>query len=1060
MARRRFLPLIVLTVLGTIWLLLRLAQVQIVEHEVWAEEAANLVRKGNIVPFVRGEIRDRRGRRVVVDRQLYEVEFVYRDFRRGHPLGLVAHAWSTLHLLPVPLDEARPRLVPWARALASLTPGDLSRFAEGKGIETPDLRIPPSPEGGGDLVLHRSRDLSYYIAELVGLDRADRKALRKLPDDVKEQTSYLQFAARRRGRNADEFLVELEQRIDDSTRFLIRLANLREESEGQGVNAGGASPLDRLVADLERRRRRVEDQAAGDLFGAAAGFAAGRLEPAQIARHFDLAWLSKRMCWDAQRTEEWLLESRKSWLKSLDEYVLPRLALEMVFARREGKDAQCVLDQLASLYVSSEEWGREGERRDWKSFERLQVFDELPDLFEVRLPRRLAKQTPQLLPIQDERLRKAAFEGADEFEMLARVEAWSGPSAEDVAPGALRAGASQWRELLDDRNEAGLRARCRELIEGWEAWFSVGLDQRFAKLRELHRDQDGSGDRLKWSRGRLDRAQERADYSLIDRGSRPVRVMSRANYDVVHLITRYPEWFRGFEVKRSHRRVPLTRDYAGRPLAQALIGGIRKPQLEELRMQQEQVLKFEELRRLGQRDEEDQVKLENLVRSIDQPDDWRGASGIEAQFDRELSGKNGYEESSGLQERAHHSRFVQQSIKRVDGQPLELTLDLDLQREALFCLEHPSPDPDKNSRDLEWLAAPTGALVLMTVEGEVLAAASVPVQDRPRADGSMTTRDQARERTLTKPDFQPAGSVFKPLAAVFALDRLGLDPTEVVECKREAGEPRAAYKGLGCWKKHGHGEVDLEGALIGSCNCYFAWLGESHYTAQDFKALADEFGFGHPTGVRTVGDRRRRGLLEDTVPEIFTRRFRPRNFLEAGNGLGIVEVTPMQVARAFAGLASGVLPQVRLVRRVGEGVFEARGRRLSLSDASLQRVRDSLLLVTNDCKGSAHKALQATLCRKCGNRIPSDRRPIGFPMAAKTGSADLTSEGRLINGEERVPKHTWVAGWFPADEPRFVLVVFVNRTYFTSSHNAAWIAQQFLTRDVVIRWLADQGVVP
>jgi cell division protein FtsI/penicillin-binding protein 2 len=81
-------------------------------------------------------------------------------------------------------------------------------------------------------------------------------------------------------------------------------------------------------------------------------------------------------------------------------------------------------------------------------------------------------------------------------------------------------------------------------------------------------------------------------------------------------------------------------------------------------------------------------------------------------------------------------------------------------------------------------------------------------------------------------------------------------------------------------------------------------------------------------------------------------------------------------------------------------------------------------------------------------------------MAAKTGSADLTSAPKLIDGQERVLKHTWVAGWFPADEPRFVLVVFVHRTYFTSSHNAVWIAQQFLTRDVVARWLADQGIVP
>ena len=58
MARRRFGPLVVAVVVATAVLIGRLAQVQVGEHEVWADEAAALVRVGRVVPYRRGEIRE------------------------------------------------------------------------------------------------------------------------------------------------------------------------------------------------------------------------------------------------------------------------------------------------------------------------------------------------------------------------------------------------------------------------------------------------------------------------------------------------------------------------------------------------------------------------------------------------------------------------------------------------------------------------------------------------------------------------------------------------------------------------------------------------------------------------------------------------------------------------------------------------------------------------------------------------------------------------------------------------------------------------------------------
>ena len=53
-------------------------------------------------------------------------------------------------------------------------------------------------------------------------------------------------------------------------------------------------------------------------------------------------------------------------------------------------------------------------------------------------------------------------------------------------------------------------------------------------------------------------------------------------------------------------------------------------------------------------------------------------------------------------------------------------------------------------------------------------------------------------------------------------------------------------------------------------------------------------------------------------------------------------------------------------------------------------------------------------------------------------------------------KHTWIAGWFPAEAPRAVFVVYVHDTSETSSHSAVYVARQLLASPAVKRWLEAQ----
>ena len=311
---------------------------------------------------------------------------------------------------------------------------------------------------------------------------------------------------------------------------------------------------------------------------------------------------------------------------------------------------------------------------------------------------------------------------------------------------------------------------------------------------------------------------------LKDRGSRTFPVVRRPEYALIHMLTRYPERFEGFEVRESSERRLLT-DARGVPFAGGLIGNVRTQGIREVMSQREIAHDLAGLLRRGRRDEEQTERLLLLVRQVSRVDEFYGSEGIEGHFDRHLTGRNGYRELRGLQEIQSGEGVAAVDLPPEDGDPLVLTLDLDLQRAAMECLERPAEDPDPSARDYNWLSRPTGAIVLIRPDGDVLVAASFPDRDRGTA-----VRDSALERTLRRPGFQPPGSVFKPFVAAWALDNVGFDPGEAVDCTLLLSGRGCGYLDLACWKEWGHGLVDLHDALKHSCNGYFAWLGDRYTT--------------------------------------------------------------------------------------------------------------------------------------------------------------------------------------------------------------------------------------
>lgn len=1069
-AGRRFGPLVVLVVLGLGALVARLFQVQIGEHEVWAREAANLTRSEETIPYLRGRILDRNGQELVRDEEAYAVRFVYREFRRHHPLGQVAHARSALEGRHTGLPLAALELEPWAMALCESRAGDLERFAEGQAVELCGVEF-PAVAPGTERRRGRAGEVRYYVRGLLGASRRTWSAIRK---DLRKgrglAASWIELVARREELPVEFVRERLRTRLARSLARLEQLAVQMEVRSLDGLIAVTAEESRWFLIDaLEVQRRQIEDAIARDLFLEATGFEAGRVEPELLLELFDLDFIGAPLGWDGSRRREWAQSTRASWLENRRTFHVPRAQVGARLREDQGEDGlEALLGELAVLHGRKPRTSREARarRRRWREIDQLAVFAELADLFEDIDGAALASPAP--LPFAAPELRRFApgersarelalsmlpFEFAPEvarerppqpFVDWKGVERdpWRAPASPEEAADRLlslvypqrSASAGSYAPLA--RDDAELVPWLESL---WEAQSRAQLDGAAAALRAaageagLTLPLELDGERLEW-------AEKKADYFIRDRGSRPVQLDDAPDDEVINTLTRFVDEYRGFQVEPRTRRLAMALDADGVLVARELIGIVRESTLEEMLEQQGLRNVFREVLGASYDEAQKEAELDELMDVLYRVDEVRGTSGVEGLMDDVLRGKNGFVANEGLQQREEGTRGTV-SVRKEDGRDVELCLSIELQTAAQNTIEHPYLPQDEEWRDEYWFRNPVGAIVLATVEGEILAAASCPKQPHEPSPARDGERAYNYERTLRMPLFHPPGSIFKPFVAAYALSRCGLEPSTVFECAPRDSTGTAGWGKVACHSRWGHGRQELAGAIGHSCNAYFAQVGELLERKDQVRELAHMFGFDRPTGVRDVG--RGRGLVESwRIPslngDLAQREFSSTDLHRAGNGLAVIEATPVQVARAVAGLATGRLPGMRLVRQVDGEPVPASYEEVPLSESALDVVRRAMAGVITD--GSARgKGLSA--------------EELGFRLAGKTGSADYREMKPDFLRELRLPptgrapqmsKHTWFIGYFPVEAPTTVVVVYCHDIGVTASHSAVYVAAQFL----------------
>ncbi len=403
-----------------------------------------------------------------------------------------------------------------------------------------------------------------------------------------------------------------------------------------------------------------------------------------------------------------------------------------------------------------------------------------------------------------------------------------------------------------------------------------------------------------------------------------------------------------------------------------------------------------------------------------------GKAGLEKQYDDSLRGTEGVR----YMEVNARGRLVREdaggaSLLATAGQPIFTTIDLELQRYI----------------DSIWPPGVRGAMVAMTPGGQIRALYSAPSYDPnvfvggiSRSNWRALNDDEARPllNRAIQTRYPPA-SPFKLAIGAMALKRglIGFDTHMPTPCR---GGMRLGNRVFRCWKKEGHGSLDLIGAVAKSCDVYFYQVG----LRLGLKAIMEDgvlMGFRDPSGIDLENEKT---PIWPASTAYFDKLYGPRHWsppattLNFSIGQGEITETLINMMKFYEGLASeGVSSTPYIVRPSNVPPVD-----LGLDAGQLDGLRRSLVAVVE------------------GGTAAASRRK-DLKLAGKTGTAQ-NSHGK---------DHGWFIGFAPYDKPELIIgaiMEFAEHGSSVAPYVARTMQRQLLGPDSVgtikIKVLLDETV--
>lgn len=392
-----------------------------------------------------------------------------------------------------------------------------------------------------------------------------------------------------------------------------------------------------------------------------------------------------------------------------------------------------------------------------------------------------------------------------------------------------------------------------------------------------------------------------------------------------------------------------------------------------------------------------------------QSGDQIGLAGVEATYEGVLRGKPGITRVQ-VDSRGNVLGTLD-STPPVQGDDLKLTIDAQVQATAVSAVEQglaaARTQFDKGVTNQNFKAPAGSAVVEDPRDGSLLALATVPSYDPTQFIGGIS---EAHYKALTDPSaneplldrtiqgaYAP-GSTFKMVTATAALQAGLISPSSIYV---DHGQIKIGPQVFHNDQNESYGAIDLQTAITRSSDIYFNqlgadfWNGRGQYGQTALQKVANEYGFGSPTGVALPNEIS--GKIPTPASVAADKRAAPKAF-ETGTwytgdsaqmaiGQFEDEVTPLQLANAYSGFANGgtvYIPRIALDAQTQSGqvvqTFAPKVKdTVTLDPAGRQAMIAGFTGVVNDPLGTAYGVFAHTsLAAK--------------DIAGKTGTAQVANK--------------------------------------------------------------------
>ena len=382
---------------------------------------------------------------------------------------------------------------------------------------------------------------------------------------------------------------------------------------------------------------------------------------------------------------------------------------------------------------------------------------------------------------------------------------------------------------------------------------------------------------------------------------------------------------------------------------------------------------------------------------------------------------------------------VMRELEREEGDPgadVRLTIDADVQNFVQARLGDES----------------AAAVVMDVTNGDIIAIVSSPsfdpnlfVRGISHADYNGLMEDDHRPlANKTVQGVYPPGSTFKMITALAALKEGLINVNTTVRCP---GYLEFGGRRFHCWKRAGHGAVNLERSLSESCDVYYYDIAQ-RVGIEKIAEMGKLFGLGvrHDIPMSAIAE----GIMPNRAwkMERHKQDWRIGDTINASIGQGYVLTSPLQLAVMTARIATGRAVVPRLVKSIdGKETPIAEAPSLGIEEEIMRKIRSGMYAVMNDERGTAKSS-----------RIVDE----AMVWAGKTGTSQVRNitaaeRARGVISNDQLPwnrrDHALFVGYAPYTNPRYAVSVVVEHGGGGSTAAAP------IARDVILRAMSD-GLPP